>query len=159
MLALACSSALADYELEARATNLDYYIGRYAKFNVNLYQIGVSKFYGDSGWSVMVGESNQGIDDAITGEVKNFWVMSAVQRFNLSNRLATGIRFNYTEYKSTINGRGNPDTGLGYGLSLIARVSRDYSIKVSYDDYYRKTKESLGKEKTNGTGVSVMYRF
>ena len=159
MLTLACSDALAGYEVEARTTNLNYDIGRYAKFNVNLYQIGVSKFYGDSGWSVMVGESNQGLDGANTGEVKNFWVMSAVQRFNLSNRLTAGIRFNYTEYKSTINGHGNPDTGLGYGLSLIARVSRDHSIKVSYDDYYRKTKESLGKEKTSGTGVSVMYRF
>ena len=159
MLALVCSDALAGYEIEARTTNLHYNIGRYAKFNVSLYQMGVSKFYGGSGWSVMVGESNQGLDGVITGEVKNFWVMSAVQRFNVSNRLAVGVRFNYTEYKSTINGSGNPDTGLGYGISLIARVSRDYSIKISYDDYYRKTKEALGKEKTSGAGVSVMYRF
>ena len=80
VLILAFNSAVHSYELEARITKLDYNVGKYADFDVNLYQFGVSKFYGNTGWSVMTGQSDKDADKGLTGEVKNFWVMSVTQR-------------------------------------------------------------------------------
>jgi hypothetical protein len=158
-LAMALSNAPAAYEIEGRVTALNYDFGRYAEFNVNLYQIGVSKFYGDTGVSVLVGESDRDSHGRNTGEVKNFWVMSLEHRFRLSDQLTLAVRYNYTEYKSALNGRFNPDTGSGFGVGIIHRLSRDYSVKLSYDDYYRKAQPEIGGEKTYGAGVSFTRHY
>tara|TARA_R110001599_G_scaffold353637_1_gene594475 strand:+ start:2169 stop:2672 length:504 start_codon:yes stop_codon:yes gene_type:complete len=159
VLILAFNSAVYSYELEARVTRLDYNVGKYADFDVNLYQVGVSKFYGNTGWSVMTGQSDKDTDKGLAGEVKNFWVMSVTQRFRLSNRFTLGTSLNYTEYKSVIDGRGNPDTDPGYGVSLISRLSQDLFIKLSYDDFYHKFNKSVGLETTRGAGLSIIYPF
>ena len=159
VLILAFNSAVYSYELEARVTKLDSNVGKYANFDVNLYQFGVSKFYGNTGLSVMTGQSDKDTYNGLIGEVKNFWVMSVTQRFRLSNRFTLGTSLNYTEYKSTINDQGNPDTDPGYGVSLIGRLSEDFFIKLSFDDFYRKVNKSTGIETTRGSGLSIIYPF
>jgi hypothetical protein len=81
--------------------------------------------------------------------------MSAIKTFEISNRISVFAGVNYTEHKETVDTYTNSDTGIGYRYGLSYRIAPNYSIKLSYDDYYSKNTSYVGKEETQSIGVSL----
>lgn len=162
-LLLASSLSHANYELETRTTKLSYSWGQYGQYDLTLRQIGGS-YYTDSGFGfrAMVGQSDEQSDKLgfTTKRVKtrDFWVMNINKRFELSDKISVQGGVNYTEYKSCVNGRCNPDTSLGYGVAIEYKLSTSHGLKISYDDYYKKD-NGYTVESTDGLGLSLVARF
>ena len=162
-LLLISSLSHADFEAEVRKTNLSYSWGQYGQYDLDLIQVGGS-YYTESniGFRALVGQSNEGSDDlgytSKRVKTRNFWTLNLNKRFDISNSVSLQGGLNYTEYKSCVNGKCNPDTSLGYGVAVEYELSSDYSLKLSYDDYYSKD-NGYTVETTTGIGLSLVARF
>lgn len=153
-------NAVAGYEIEAKASTLNYKLGELYSFPVNLYQVGAS--YSDYfTYSILAGQSstqyNHSNGPRISARIRNFWVGCVKKSLSISNNLSVFIGVNYTEYKEDIGGYSNSDTDAGYSYGAILRVSRGYAIRLEQTQYYRKRKERLGIENTKGLGVSIVW--
>jgi hypothetical protein len=144
-------------QAEIKVTHIDYVLGSYGKFPLTLTQVGVSKYFGNTGIRVMAGQS-----DKSQGQyIRNVWVV------NIHRRLILPVGFNFeaginiAEYKACSDTWGcNADTGQGVSVALSKQLTRDISIKLTYDHLYTKYNERIGKETTSGFGLSfVISRF
>jgi hypothetical protein len=161
-LLLASSLGHAGYEAEIKITDLNYTWGAEANFPITLVQVGGSYYNRlGTGFSLYTGQSNErnSTVSQYKASVKNFFSLSINQSIEIDKNISAEARSSYTEYKSCVDGYGcNPDTSTGYGVSIKYRIS-DYSIKLSYDNYYEKQKTKEIKEKTNGYSLSIVAHF
>lgn len=153
LMALILATFNASADIELKTSNVNYELGSYGKFGFKAYQAGYTGFYGDLGVSVLGGQSEKGEGHYM----RNFFSMAALYRIRLTRGFVLSLGPMYTEYKACYVKWGcNPDTGSGYTMAIQKRLSNQYSVKLSYNDFYRKEHKTLGTEKTNSTALSFV---
>jgi hypothetical protein len=149
-------------ELELRVTDMKYTWGDSYDFPVTAYQIGYTKNYGQIGFRIMGGQSDEKVNSKggnLTNKLEDFFVFSVHRNVKITKNITFQYGLNYTEYKGGSKGYKNSDTGFGNGFAFQYDISELLSMKASYDMYYSKAKPSLGQEVTSGTGLSLVARF
>ena len=153
-------------EVEFRVTDMTYTWGDIADFELTGYQIGATRYIGNTGVRVMVGQSDT-VTNSIKGshageytqQMQNFWVFNIHHRWWLDGNLSAQLGVNYSEYRSCTQHSCNPDTGVGYSIALQEHYANGFSFKVSYDTYYEKDSKWVGKEITKGSSMSIVYEY
>lgn len=158
-LVLFSSISMANYELEIRATDLNYTWGDKADFPLKLYQVGVSyNFNNGFSFGVMGGESdkrNSRGEWSLPVELKEFFTFTVKKEIRLNNKISVFAGYSYSEYKEVVYGEYKPDCGSGETYGIKYRINSNFSVKASYNMYYTKISDSVGKETTEGIGVSL----
>jgi len=162
-LLLISSLSHADFEAEVRVTDLYYTWGEKADFPLTLYQAGVN-YVTDNGQSfgIITGESDKRDSRGpwqLPVELKNFFTFSFAQEVDITQNLSVFAGYAYSEYKEVVGGVPKADTGSGETYGFKYRLSSDISVKASYNMYYTKISKSVGREVTEGVGVSLVARF
>jgi hypothetical protein len=162
-LLLISSLSHADFEAEVRITDLHYTWGDKADFPLTLYQAGVN-YVTDHGQSfgIITGESNKRDSRGpwqLPVELKNFFTFSFAQEVGITQNLSVFAGYAYSEYKEVVRGVPKADTGSGETYGFKYRLNSDISVKASYNMYYTKIGENVGREVTEGVGLSLVARF
>ena len=159
-LLLASSLSHAGYEFETRITDLHYTWGEKADFPLTLYQFGASHTWPNGMLvSVMTGESDKRDSRGpwqLPVELKNFFTFTIAKEVRLTDSLSFFGGYSYSEYKEVVHGTVKPDCGSGETYGIKYRLNSDISVKASYNMYYTKDSKSVGREVTEGVGVSLI---
>lgn len=159
LLVLFSSISMANYEFEIRATDLHYTWGDKADFPLKLYQAGVNyNFNNGFSFGVLTGESDKRNSRGpwrLPIELKNFFTFTLAKEVRLGGRLSLFAGYSYSEYKEVVRGVPKADTGSGETYGIKYRINSNFSVKASYNMYYTKISDSVGKETTEGIGVSL----
>lgn len=149
--------AYGDYEY--KVSRINYRWWDVASFPVTLHTIGYTKTYRGIDLSIRHGMSTReknSLDTSyrhIESQLTDFWSFG-VGHTHRVNRLGLSGAILYTEYKEL----GKPDTDFGYSFGAEYRLSNQYSIKITKDQYYKKNKAGYGEEVTEGVGLAITYK-
>jgi hypothetical protein len=150
-------ASIANADIEYKASDITYTWGDKASFPVTLHTIGYYKSINSTEFSIRHGKStragNSVVDSySIKSGLDDFWSIGLGHSFTF-NRMSFLGGLLYTEYREL----GMPDTDFGRYIGIGYRISKDYSVRVTRDYYYRKERETKGDEVTKGTGISLVY--
>lgn len=158
--AIGLAPAASAGELEFRKTDVDVEWGKYGTRMVTAYQAGYTHYTEDNyGFGVMTGQSNRAEKDGRSVSMKDFWVFVARKKLHIYQGVSATVGLTYTEYQSCTGWGCNADTSHGYELGIQQRYNSAISYKLTYNNYYEKYKKGLGKERTHGVGISLIYGY
>lgn len=162
-LLLASSLSHAGYEFETRITDLHYTWGEKADFPLTLYQAGFNyRWSNGMTFGILTGESDKRDSRGpwqLPIELKNFFTFTLAKEVRLTDSLSFFGGYSYSEYKEVVHGEPKPDCGSGETYGIKYRLNSNISLKASYNMYYTKISPSVGKEVTEGVGVSIVAHF
>lgn len=155
-LLMVCFNANAG-EIELRKTDMVVEWGDLGDMHVTAYQVGYNHKIGNYGVGILGGQSDTSTENSNKLKITNFWVLTAKRDLYSMRGVTLSAGLTYTEYKSNNLNGVNADTSTGYTIELKNRINYMSSIKISYNNYYEKEKQGLGKEVTKGIGVSLVF--
>lgn len=167
IMCLSSGQAVAEIELEARYSKMNYTWWDDIRFPVNAYLLGGTAWNGDFGLTILWGESDTAKNTGktwsmLSSKIENLTIIGLRRRRRFKD-VTVALGLNYVEYREHVTGPGvdasNMDFGEGYSISAAYHLDDSWAVKASFDTLYSKYKDShSGYERTASTSLSITYR-